>query len=420
MKWSSIFKFKKIKTSKSSEDIRRNQVLLVVGVGLSLLVGIFALQIGFKKATAPKKSAEKPRKAVIGDFVDDRDVWASRIEAHMDQMTTVAKAIKEKNDLQDERLKSLEKALLASEQARLKAQTKLKETPVQPANKKAEVVKPDFSLSAPYKSQPSRLNASLGGSPIGPESHKSQVPVTKILHFSNATTQPFHSVNDYVVSGTHARALLTTGVVVSTAVQTQSNPQPIVLRLGDQGNLPRGFKSRLKDAVLIGSCYGDISSERAMCRIQSLSYVETSGAKSGQTVEKKVEGWVIGEDGAPGLRGRVVDKAGKVAREAMIAGMLSGLSSFFKNEARSSVFPASPFGQTNALNGTDAVKTGLGNGASNALEKLADFSIKRAEAMSPVLVVNPGRVVDVVFKSGFDLRPVRNKSLTRVTAKGAQ
>ena len=130
---------------------------------------------------------------------------------------------------------------------------------------------------------------------------------------------------------------------------------------------------------------------------------------NGHAIEKKVEGWIIGEDGAPGLRGRVVDRAGSVAREAMVAGVLSGMSNFFKNEANSSVYPKTPFGQTNALNGTDAVKTGIGSGASNALEKLADFSIKRAEAMSPVLVVNPGRVVDVVFKTGFDLRPVDRK-----------
>ncbi|NRA89965.1 MAG: conjugal transfer protein TraB, partial [Simkaniaceae bacterium] len=177
------------------------------------------------------------------------------------------------------------------------------------------------------------------------------------------------------------------------------------------GNLPRGWKSRLKDAVMIGSCYGDLSSERAMCRIHSLSFVEANG----RTVEKQVEGWIIGEDGSPGLRGIVVDRAGKVVREAFVAGMLSGMSNFFKSSAQSSVFPVSPFGQTDALKTDDVLKSGAAQGASNALEKLADFSIKRAEAMSPVLIVHPGRVVDVVFKKGFDLNPITSKILRPVS-----
>ncbi|NRA89518.1 MAG: hypothetical protein HRU43_00010 [Simkaniaceae bacterium] len=232
------------------------------------------------------------------------------------------------------------------------------------------------------------------------------------MHFSVGTGDEFHHARDYVVSGASARAVLTSGVVVSTSVATQGNPQPIMMRLADHGNLPRGWKSRLKDAVMIGSCYGDLSSERAVCRIHSLSFVE----RSGRTVEKDVEGWLIGEDGSPGLRGKVVDRAGKVVREAFVAGMLSGMSNFFKSSAQSSVFPVSPFGQTNALKTSDTLKSSVGQGASNALEKLADFSIKRAEAMSPVLVVHPGRVVDVVFKKGFDLNPSKQGGLRPVQA----
>ncbi|KAB2836731.1 MAG: conjugal transfer protein TraB, partial [Caedimonadaceae bacterium] len=196
-------------------------------------------------------------------------------------------------------------------------------------------------------------------------------------------------------------AVLTSGVVVSTAVATQSNPQPIILRLADEGNMPRGFLSHLKDAVLIGSCYGDLSAERALCRLHTLSFIEGDGT----TVERSVEGWIIGEDGAPGLRGKIVDRAGEVAREAFLSGILSGMSSFLQFDASRSVYPVTPFGQTNALSPKDALAGGLGKGASNALDKLAEFSIKRAEAMQPVIVVNGGRVVDVVFKRGIDLLP---------------
>ncbi|XAF72970.1 TrbI/VirB10 family protein [Orientia tsutsugamushi] len=57
----------------------------------------------------------------------------------------------------------------------------------------------------------------------------------------------------------------------------------------------------------------------------------------------------------------------------------------------------------------DAFQSGAYSGASNAFDKLADFAIKRADSMSPVIVVASGRVIDVVFKKGFDLREHKKK-----------
>ncbi|GAO99003.1 bacterial conjugation TrbI-like protein [Caedimonas varicaedens] len=145
-----------------------------------------------------------------------------------------------------------------------------------------------------------------------------------------------------------------------------------------------------------------------------MSWVEQDGV----TVEKKVEGWVIGEDGRPGLRGEVVDRSGEAVRDTLLAGMLSGLSGFLKQEATSSVYPVSPFGQTNALKGKQALGGAASTGAGNALDKLAEFSIKRAEQMQPVILIASGRVVDVVFKSGVDLRPeAATPSLTLMDAQ---
>ena len=81
------------------------------------------------------------------------------------------------------------------------------------------------------------------------------------------------------------------------------------------------------------------------------------------------------------------------------------MSSFLQFDASRSVYPVTPFGQTNALSPKDALAGGIGKGTGNALDKLAEFSIKRAEAMQPVIVVNGARVVDVVFKRGIDLLP---------------
>jgi conjugal transfer pilus assembly protein TraB len=135
-----------------------------------------------------------------------------------------------------------------------------------------------------------------------------------------------------------------------------------------------------------------------MCRLESVSLM----SKEGKIVERSIEGWIIGEDGRPGIKGTVVDKASNIARMSVFNGILGGMASFFQNQASSSIYPISPIiGQTNALKGSDALKSGAASGVGNALQKLADYAIKRAEQMNPVIAIGSGREVDVVFKKGF-------------------
>lgn len=384
--------------------IKRRQltrVLVLSGVAVSALVvglGFFKKSPQSQSMIKPSKMAEPQRLAVASDSVDVRDIWANRIEERAKEAEAKAEQIAASNEILTKRLESLEEIL--SHGAVMD----------QPEGQNYPPQTHGSTVEAPRLSGLSQQDAFTTlppesfGSPMG-EMHTAPLEAkkrSKILHKKRENTQKLYkNASHYVPAGSYAKAVLTSGVVVSTSVATQSNPQPIILRLADEGILPRGFFSHLKDAVLIGSCYGDLSAERALCRLHTLSFIE----RDGTTVERPVEGWIIGEDGAPGLRGKIVDRAGEVAREAFLSGILSGMSSFLQFDASRSVYPVTPFGQTNALSPKDALAGGLGKGAGNALDKLAEFSIKRAEAMQPVIVVNGGRVVDVVFKRGIDLLP---------------
>lgn len=242
-------------------------------------------------------------------------------------------------------------------------------------------------------------SVNLGGPGGSPKPLRKPGPKIAFLGGGRMGGGGFKNTALYMPAGSHSKAVIMSGVAASTATAAQGNPQPVLLRLVDEGNLPRGFKSRVKDAVLTGACYGDISSERVLCRLETMSWVE----KDGSIAEKKVEGWIFGEDGRAGLRGEVVDRAGEVLRESFVAGLLSAASNFVKLEATSSVYPVSPFGVTNALSGKDVAQGAVASGAGNAFDKLAEFSIKRAEQMQPIIMVSAGRVVDVVFKAGVDL-----------------
>lgn len=232
-------------------------------------------------------------------------------------------------------------------------------------------------------------------------SHGADISVSTLGQVSLESTdaaEDLKTIDTWIPAGSYAQGVLVSGIVASTATSASSNPQPVVIRLIKDAKASRGWIVDLKDVYLIGACFGDLSSERASCRLSTLSYTDPSG----EVVEKEVEGWIVDSDGRYGLFGHVVDRSDEVAKQALISGILGGIASFFQAKSSQSVYPVSPFGQTNPMSTTEMIKGSSSSGVGKALEKLADFAIKRAESMSPVILIDPGRVVDVVFKKSVD------------------
>ena len=430
--------FRKLSSSTDDpERMRRKQYILMSGV---VIVGVGALYAmtsrPLEKFNEPLKEDKKESVRLETPFeaVNPKDIWVNRVQKEAEDAKSEVKSMREESQMMGKKLENLENILLKGGLMAGKQEAKSSSTPSpSPSPSPSDTFMPlspgdGDPLLLPGKTlqgkkfSPPNLPAVMpsGGRAEGDGKGDDRLfedkPASRIFHMSlsgNAGTL-LKNVDNYVPAGSYARAVLTSGVVASTALQSSSQPQPIVMRLVDDGHLPRGFGSAMRDNVLIAACYGDLSSERVQCRLESMSWVE----KDGVTVEKKVDGWIVGEDGRPGLRGEVVDRSGEAVRDTMIAGMLSGLSGFLKQEATSSVYPVSPFGQTNALKGKQALSGAATSGASNAMDKLAEFSIKRAEQMQPVILVASGRVVDVVFQKGVDIRPeLAAPSLTLIDQK---
>jgi conjugal transfer pilus assembly protein TraB len=317
----------------------------------------------------------KPEIKSVQDAVDPRAIWADNIAKQIEaQSIKLEVALKEQGELNQEAINGLQKEI-----EDIKAQN------LSNNNNNSNLNEENANISIIEEAkQETKTQSNLGH-----------------LHLDEHN-RPIKNTEDYVTSGSFARSVLLTGVVAETGTDSASSPQPILLRLVDVGIFSKGYKTeQIKEAILIGSCYGNISSERAICRLETLSLMNNEN----KIIEKPVEGWVIGEDGRPGIKGEVVDKSSDITRLAVLNGILGGMAGFFQNQAQSSVFPISPIiGQTNSLSSMDSLKAGGAAGVGNALQKLADYAIKRAEQMSPVIVIGAGRTVDVVFKKGFQLK----------------
>ncbi|MBK8358487.1 MAG: conjugal transfer protein TraB [Comamonadaceae bacterium] len=190
------------------------------------------------------------------------------------------------------------------------------------------------------------------------------------------------------------RGTLLGGLDAPTGGQSQSNPHPVLIRLSDNSVLPNRFRAEYRECFVIAAGYGDISSERAYLRTESLSCVRTDGA----TLEVKIQGSVYGEDGKVGMRGRLVTKQGQMLANALLAGVVSGIGQGLATS--STEYSTSALGTVASASGAEAYRAGLGSGVGKALDRLAQYYIKLAENTFPVIEVDAGREVDVVITKG--------------------
>jgi conjugal transfer pilus assembly protein TraB len=206
-----------------------------------------------------------------------------------------------------------------------------------------------------------------------------------------------HRIANYIPSGSFGRSVLLGGLDAPTGGQAQSNPHPVLLRVMDHAVLPNGFRGKIKDCFVVAAGYGDLSSERAMIRTESMSCI----AKNGNAIDVPLKGWVLGEDGKAGLRGKLISKQGQVLANALLAGVASGIGSALQQNA--TTYSVSPLGSTSTVQGADAAKAGLGLGVGRALDRLSNYYISLAEKMFPVIEIDSSRVVEIVLQKGVSL-----------------
>jgi conjugal transfer pilus assembly protein TraB len=202
----------------------------------------------------------------------------------------------------------------------------------------------------------------------------------------------------YVPSGTFVRVLVLNGLDAPTGGQAQNNPSPVLLRVMDHAVMPNGFKVDLKNCTLTGNGFGDIASERASIRLDRLSCISPDGG----AIDIPIRGYVAGEDGKSGMRGKVVAKTGQMLANALFASVGAGIGEAARTASVTSTTGA--LGNvTTVPNAGQGFQAGLGAGTQRAFDMLARHYIQLADKTYPVVEVNGGRMADVVFSRGFTL-----------------
>ena len=406
------------KTAMSS--VKRRQLILLTALvvlvgGLALLAGVMGSP---KKKPAPLNNIapNATRKAfgVNGEQVNPTDYWraeegarvstlekelqdmkvrlqSSEKKAESDKAAAEAAALakeKEKERLDEERRAKADVAARQPPPSGLTPQGDIGTPGAPPAQMAKSIVRVEMGQGDPQAAAArganqanQNANAAKGGGQGGDSAGRNDTAET------------------YIPSGSFMRGVLLSGLDAPTGGQAQQNPHPVVIEVLDMANLPNKFRADYKNCRLVANGAGDLSSERAFIRLDRMSCITNDGG----AIDIPVKGFVADGTGKAGIRGRLVSKQGSVLANALVAGVASGIGDAFASDAM--VTSVSPLGSTSTVkNGYEnQLQAGLGKGVGNALNQLADYYIKLAEKMFPIIEIDAGQAVDVVITKGFSI-----------------
>jgi conjugal transfer pilus assembly protein TraB len=395
----------------------------ISAAAVGLLWAVFAMGSGDAKPAnqASGKGDLKPTNVDLmapGSQVKDVETWVGKAGRKLDQYESDREEQKRLNREQQEAQAALTRRFAELE-------TRLKSAPVEPP-KPASAPTAATTSTSPASAAPARFppdaalarqglppppplptNARPGmpvGAPAFPGDFSAPAQPALIRVTVGAPVKPIEASGDGPKASAQTldtflpvsftRGILLGGLDAPTGGQSQSNPHPVLIRLSDNSVLPNRFRAEYRECFVVAAGYGDISSERAYLRTETLSCVRADG----RALELKIQGSVYGEDGKVGMRGRLVTKQGQMLANALMAGVVSGIGQGISTANTS--YSTSALGSVATTTGSDALKAGLGTGVGKALDRLAQYYIKLAEQTFPIIEIDAGREIDVVLTKG--------------------
>ena len=220
-------------------------------------------------------------------------------------------------------------------------------------------------------------------------------------------------ISAWLPAGAHAEAVVLAGVDASAGISSQGDPRPVLLRItglawtaAEDGT---ALQVDIDGCTVTGAAHGDLSSEKVYVRFRTMT---CAGPEPGTVIETEVAGFVAGS-GKTGVRGPVVSREGALVEKAFLAGVVSGVGQGAAQAFQPQAVATGGGGAAVANSGLgDIGRAGLGAGASSAGQKVADYMIRRAEQYQPVIQLQAGTKVTLVFLEGarIDGRAVQPQS----------
>lgn len=202
----------------------------------------------------------------------------------------------------------------------------------------------------------------------------------------------------YIPSGAIVTGVLITGLDAPTGRGAATDPVPVLVRVKKEAILPNRFRADVKECFILAAGAGDLASERAYLRSETISCVRHDKS----VIDMKIQSYAVDSDGKAGMRGRLVSKQGAALGKAIIASFAEGVSRAFSGNNRINARD----GYTSEVY-SQGLESGAVGGVSSALDRISKYYLDLADSMHPVLEIDAGRPITFVFVKGEELPTVR-------------
>ena len=389
---------------------RQRQVLLFSGLAAAALI-VFAVWIsaGGGKGPAPSGGIEAE---LVGDDTAEAS-WVRRSEARIGEMETRLREAETRGRRFEEENARLRarlardaedaRAVIDRQAAAMEALTRRLEAPANTPAGDGRAGTGDFPGGGAGRSAPGRPSAGAqdaAHAPAGPMIREFEDGAGPPAGAAAAGPRP---VEYWLPAGSHADAVVLAGVDASAGVSSQGDPRPVLLRLTSRARSAaedgEALEADVAGCTLTGAAYGDLSSEKVYVRLRTLT---CAAPEPGTVIQTEVAGFVAGS-GKAGVRGPVVSREGALVEKAFLAGLVSGAGESAANLLQPGAGSPGGDGAAGGASLMDVGRAGLGAGAGSAGRRVADYLIRRAEQYQPVIQLQTGTRVTVVFMEGARL-----------------
>jgi conjugal transfer pilus assembly protein TraB len=248
------------------------------------------------------------------------------------------------------------------------------------------------AMTAPQTPQPPKAVApNKPFTPPPPPSEPERAPALRMVRPKNAPTPPASPVPPppgpwvQLPAGSPARGRLLNGVF-ATGIQGGGIPATFAIESPFAG--PQGTTVPLQGCRAIGKTTPNFSAARLEVELTRLSCVFPDG----QTFEQPIKGYVTGPDNVHGIPGHVDYREGQALANQAFAAVPASLSEAFRDVEQ--IQSVSPLGVTTSTT------AGIGQ---HVARRIADLYLERAEALLPVVWVDPYHTVYLYLLEGVTI-----------------
>ena len=199
----------------------------------------------------------------------------------------------------------------------------------------------------------------------------------------------------YLPIGSFCQGTLLTGVYAAADV---NNPLPVLISLDEAFYGPNKTRVPLKGTFVLGKAYGDLTSQRALIQIISISAV----LPNGHAFENERElGYVTDEFGELGIKGQVIYNTGRQLALSFMGGFVSGGAQALADSQVTThkTLQGDSSKEVTGSPGQNALFSGLAKSAGD----LASFYGKQAEELVPAVHIKNGAKVFFIVQKGVTI-----------------